>query len=172
MCGKAILFLLVFKEDARWAPRWEARATVSRDRKMWIAEIATPFAELGGAPARAAKWRMNFCRERWIGEPRGPWAPKELSAWSPTFREFGLPARFGTATFRSLQFRGPSGRGTVRSKLRLCRTSFGRSPEPLSIWPKRPESRGQRPANGYPVLGSKGTAHCPKSMAERGPGLA
>jgi len=87
---------LVFKEDTRWAPRWEARATVDPDRKRWIAEIAIPFGEIGGAPAKAAKWRMNFCRERWIGEPRGPWDPK----WSPTFREFGLPARFGTATFR------------------------------------------------------------------------
>jgi len=91
---------LVFKEDTRWAPRWEARATVAPDRKMWVAEIAIPFRELGGAPSRSAKWRMNFCRERWIGEPRGPWDPKELSAWSPTFREFDLPARFGTVTFR------------------------------------------------------------------------
>lgn len=91
---------LAFKEDTRWAPRWEARAIVDPGRKMWIAEIAIPFREIGGAPARDAAWRMNFCRERWIGEPRGPWEPKELSAWSPTFREFGLPARFGTAMFK------------------------------------------------------------------------
>jgi hypothetical protein len=63
----------------------------------WRASMRIPFDSLAGAPpAPGAIWRANFYR---IDRPAG--TPRELSAWSPTFRDtFHVPARFGFLEFR------------------------------------------------------------------------
>ena len=72
-----------------WNPKWQAKA--ARSQTGWAVELVIPFAEIGGAPAKGEKWRVNFARERQ--------AKPELSTWSPQCGGFGVPTQFGEITF-------------------------------------------------------------------------
>lgn len=75
--------------DATWDAAWTS--AVSRDESGWSAELALPWAAVGGPPAAGAKRRANLCRQR---IPVG-----ELSAWSPVAQGFLEPSRFGVWEF-------------------------------------------------------------------------
>jgi hypothetical protein len=75
---------------------WQAGPAGTLASQDWWAELAIPWAALGGAsgPAGAERrWRANFYR---IERPRD--GAVELSCWSPTFTDppdFHRPERFG-----------------------------------------------------------------------------
>ena len=72
------------------------RTAVAQSATAWSVEIAIPFRSVAAAPPQAGDcWRVNFCR---IDRPPG--VPRELSAWSPTWRaNFHTPERFGILQF-------------------------------------------------------------------------
>ncbi len=76
--------------DESWNAAIEAKASVGDD--SWTAELAIPFADLGGAPEVGAIWGFNLGRERYAGE-------ENLSIWSPTYAKFHEPDRFGEIVF-------------------------------------------------------------------------
>lgn len=64
---------------------------VRHSAKGWTAEMAIPFADLGGTPELGDQWRINFNREE---KPRGEW-----SGWAITTGTFHHPNEFGTIRF-------------------------------------------------------------------------
>ncbi len=78
---------------------WECEGFTSRVAVRdgsWITELSIPFAAVTSTmPTHGTRWRANFCR---IDRPPG--FPRELSAWSPTYRPtFHTPERFGVIEF-------------------------------------------------------------------------
>ncbi|MBS0660724.1 MAG: carbohydrate-binding family 9-like protein [Verrucomicrobia bacterium] len=66
----------------------------------WDAALSVPLRSIAlDLPQPGDVWRVNFYR---IDRPGGPHAPRELSAWSPTFApSFHDPSRFGQLVFGS-----------------------------------------------------------------------
>jgi hypothetical protein len=85
-----------------WA--WDCAGLLTRTHIAppgWYVEMAIPFASIpADLPTPGAQWRVNFCR---IDRPsRSHHLPREISAWSPPFREnFHTPERFGILHFAS-----------------------------------------------------------------------
>lgn len=71
-------------EDATWNPRWQAAAAPCPEG--WCVEMAIPLSELGPS---SSVWGVNLNRTRRV--PAGV----EYGCWSPTFRGFNVPGRFG-----------------------------------------------------------------------------
>lgn len=69
-------------------------AATSRQEASWSVEVRVPFVDLGvEPPAEGRSWRLNLCRSR---------LPKrEATCWSPTFKDFHVPERFGVMVFGS-----------------------------------------------------------------------
>jgi hypothetical protein len=86
-----------YKGDSAWDCAG-LQTAVRRTTEGWAAELAIPFASVSDTPP--ARWRVNFCR---IDRTRNGSAPRELSAWSPPFRDnFHTPERFGSVEFTGL----------------------------------------------------------------------
>lgn len=73
-------------EDASWNGEWEVQTSVESGK--WYAEIRIPLASIGASQDANPCLGVNFARERYAGK-------SELSAWSPTRREFANPACLG-----------------------------------------------------------------------------
>lgn len=87
-----------YKSDKAWDCDG-LQSTVLRTAGGWSAEIAIPFSSVTDhTPKLGEEWRVNFCR---IDRPKGvPGPDRELSAWSPPFRNnFHTPERFGVVEF-------------------------------------------------------------------------
>ena len=68
-------------------------------KKLWTAELAIPFADLGvAAPKDGETWRANLCRDFSVppGTQRGP---ADWTTWSPIKGAFSSARQFGYATF-------------------------------------------------------------------------
>ncbi|MCD6359370.1 MAG: hypothetical protein J7M38_00815, partial [Armatimonadetes bacterium] len=76
--------------DVEWNPDWTV--ATSRASGRWVAEMAIPWADLGGAPAGGDRWRVNFCRDAD--------AASRLSSWSYTGGNFHTTSNFGEMLFR------------------------------------------------------------------------
>ncbi|MES2571557.1 MAG: carbohydrate-binding family 9-like protein [Verrucomicrobiota bacterium] len=72
------------------------RSEVRKNAARWSVELSIPFTSLlPEPPVHGSRWRANFCR---IDRPPG--RPRELSAWSPSYRDsFHTPERFGFLEF-------------------------------------------------------------------------
>ncbi len=72
--------------------QFEWTAAVQKEENAWTVEVRVPFADLDAeAPKPADTWRVNACRSR---------LPKrEATCWSPTFKGFHVPERFGILAF-------------------------------------------------------------------------
>ncbi len=97
--GVCDLVLRRTKSGYRKSFEWNCeglRTAVNVNPEFWLAEMAIPFASLGSIiPEAGSAWRANFTR---IDRPQN--APRELSAWSPTFRpNFHVQQRFGWIDF-------------------------------------------------------------------------
>ena len=93
-----------------WNPEWEVRHRV-RDsgetiggiltfrRKLWTAEAAIPFAELGvSPPADGEQWRANFTRDFSVAKGRTK-SVADWTTWSPIAGRFGELEQFGAIRF-------------------------------------------------------------------------
>jgi len=97
------------KAGFAWNGRWEFANSVEDSaetvggvllfaRKLWTAELAIPFADLGGAPTKGATWRVNFCRD--FSVPKGKQrTAADWTSWSPIQGRFNDAKQFGTARF-------------------------------------------------------------------------
>ncbi len=77
-------------KDVRYVPHPAVAARREKDR--WVVELAIAWKDIGGPPAGATPWRVNFHRVR---KPR----PSYFAGWSVTNGPFHQPRRFGIATF-------------------------------------------------------------------------
>jgi len=76
--------------NVRWAARVQGTLNDAAADKGWTAELAIPFANLGGSPIPGSTWRLDVLhaekaadRERSLSS----WAP--FTGWLPQVREFG-----------------------------------------------------------------------------------
>ena len=84
-----------YRKDFAWVCEG-LRTAVRCDSAGWSAELSIPFRSLAADPPRIGEsWRANFTR---IDRP--PAAPRELTAWSPTYLDtFHAVERFGWIDF-------------------------------------------------------------------------
>ncbi|MEW6750662.1 MAG: hypothetical protein AB1505_06760 [Candidatus Latescibacterota bacterium] len=75
--------------DSSWDGSW--RSAVGREPGAWAAELAIPWADVGGAPAPGSRRHANLCRQRMQGG--------QLSTWSMVVQGFIEPAHFGVWEF-------------------------------------------------------------------------
>ena len=116
-----------------WNGRWEFKEQIrdvaeeiggilSFRKKLWTAEIAIPFEDLGvSTPVDGQKWRINFTRD--YGVPKGrKRSHDDWTTWSPIRGRFKELKAFGTAEMGSdapaVQFRelGDLGNGDLSVK--------------------------------------------------------
>ncbi|MBN1670066.1 MAG: carbohydrate-binding family 9-like protein [Kiritimatiellae bacterium] len=98
----------------------------------WTVEMAIPFADLGGAPAQADTWRVNYCRtENAYGE---------LSTWMPLpSGGFAQPERFGRLAFRAPTAAEQGEKLALARKLQADRVGTGGdASKPLELRPNGP----------------------------------
>lgn len=76
-------------DDAGFNANWQSAVVMSA--KEWTAEMAIPWAALGGAPKAGEKRRANLCRQRGAGH--------EWSTWSSVVSGFLEAENFGVWTF-------------------------------------------------------------------------
>lgn len=76
-------------DSGAWNAEWQSVCRIGENE--WTAELAIPWAAIGGKPAAGTTRRANLCRARV--------AERELSSWCPVVTGFVEPDRFGTWTF-------------------------------------------------------------------------
>jgi len=89
-----------FKDQVQDVPE-EIGGILTFRKKLWTAEIAIEFQELGRTtPGDGEAWLVNFTRD--YGVPKGKQRGREdWTSWSPIRKSFKETADFGTATFRA-----------------------------------------------------------------------
>ncbi len=89
-----VLYDAFCANPASQKPQWngEIETGVSSNDKSWIVEISVSYKSLGiDSPRQGDTMRLNLCREQQ--------AYHEFSCWSPTFKTFHAPDRFGQITY-------------------------------------------------------------------------
>jgi len=100
------------KEGLKWNANWEFKNQVKDSgetvggiltftKKIWTAEVAVPFKDLGISPPRDGDtWRMNFCRDFSVERGKARRA-RDWTTWSPIQGSFNSPEQFATVVFQS-----------------------------------------------------------------------
>ncbi|HUT01305.1 MAG TPA: tetratricopeptide repeat protein [Phycisphaerae bacterium] len=80
----------------RYATKVNGTLNDNAPDKGWTAELAIPFADLGGSPTAGATWRLNVLRVAGAADKE-----RAVSAWSPSGGWLPQPREFGRVTFAS-----------------------------------------------------------------------
>lgn len=76
-----------------WNVSPTVKTTINKAAGNWVCEIAIPFDQLGGEPAKGARWSVNFCRNF-----RGQKSDHQLQTWFLVYdqkRNYHHPDLFG-----------------------------------------------------------------------------
>jgi hypothetical protein len=83
-------------QDKSWNGQWQS-ATATAD-KAWMVEMKIPFATLKAHPKPGEVWKIDLCRERYVGLP-------QYTHWNRAVGGFGIIEKFASLRFEKDQAR-------------------------------------------------------------------